>query len=232
MTLWTVLLHLTFNNFLILLHRPHPRASSESRDHGPNDADICSSSANAIAAIFEDLRAKDHIKYLWISDFNALFTTMVQLSVELRFSNPILALNALRRFDSTLLSLRSVVEYWPNADWILRIFEESSQIQHGNRLGKGSLDTQATHDEPTDERLEPDVLADAAHVASDSPVTSTGNRHDESNDWTSFVSPNESAPPDFLLTSEMMNLDSEWREIYWQEPGISGSFGNGICGWP
>src|SRR4051794_40213882 len=29
---WSAMLHLTYNNFLILLHRPHPRASAYSDD--------------------------------------------------------------------------------------------------------------------------------------------------------------------------------------------------------
>src|SRR5438034_10026829 len=96
---WPALLHLTYNNFLILLHRPHPRASAYSDDYGPNDAEICSAAASVIVSIFEKLREKDRIKYLWVSSVNALFTAMIQVRVELRFSNPILAINALRRFD-------------------------------------------------------------------------------------------------------------------------------------
>ena len=73
------------------------------------------------------------IKYLWISDTNAIFTAMVQVSMELRFSNPVLAINALRRFDFSLFSLRKLAEYWIYAESILRIFEESSHVQHGIR---------------------------------------------------------------------------------------------------
>jgi transcriptional regulatory protein AMDR len=78
------------------------------------------------------------IKYVWISDINALFTAMVQVSVELRFSNPVLAINALRRFDSSLVSLRKLAEYWINAESILRIFEKSSHLQHGICLAQVS----------------------------------------------------------------------------------------------
>ncbi|KKZ60084.1 transcriptional regulatory protein AMDR [[Emmonsia] crescens] len=126
---WPALLHLTYNNFLILLHRPHPRASAYSDDYGPNDAEICSAAAGVIVSIFEDLREKDRLKYLWISSVNALFTAMIQVRVELRFSNPVLAINGLRRFDSTLASLRIHAEYWLNAETILRLFESSKRLQ-------------------------------------------------------------------------------------------------------
>lgn len=131
---WSAMLHLTYNNFLILLHRPHPRASAYSEDYGPHDAEICSAAAGVITSIFEELRQKDCIKYLWCSGVYTLFTAMIQVRVELRFSNPVLAINALRRFDSTLSSLRSLAGYWFSAETILRLFENSKKLQQDLRL--------------------------------------------------------------------------------------------------
>ncbi|KAF3399056.1 Acetamidase regulatory protein [Talaromyces pinophilus] len=131
---WSAMLHLTYNNFLILLHRPHPRASAYSEDYGPHDAEICSAAAGVITSIFEELRQKDCIKYLWCSGVHTLFTAMIQVRVELRFSNPVLAINALRRFDSTLSSLRCLADYWFSAETILRLFENSKKLQQDLRL--------------------------------------------------------------------------------------------------
>ncbi|KUJ17148.1 uncharacterized protein LY89DRAFT_616929 [Mollisia scopiformis] len=254
MSLWASSLHLTYNNFLILLHRPHPRASQRSDHHGRNDSDICSAAAIAIASIFEELRQKNRIKYLWISDINALFTAMIQVSVELRFSNPVLAINALRRFDSTLLSLRKLAEYWINAESILRFFEESSHVQHGIRLGKASSEqdraqtpslqkgkevaptsnASTSRDENTwnpSGRTDLDMLAAAADAARDTTLAMVPNASDEMQNWNGILSQNNS-PEDFVLnSSDMMTLDNEWREIYWQEPGLSGSFPDGFWGW-
>jgi transcriptional regulatory protein AMDR len=276
MDLWSATLHLSYNNFLILLHRPHPKAAKRTDDYGPNDGDICSAAAHTVATIFEDLREKDRIKYLWISDVNALFTAMIQVSVELRFSNPVLAINALRRFDSTLNSLRKLAEYWINAESILRIFEESSQVQHVVRLGKGSKDHnetqptiqenserrssstveqrvraldqpvndanpglvtsnfQHTHNWAMERQSDLDVLAAAANAASDfsnGQVQQMQTRSDLENDWTSFIASNNSGSNQILLSPDIMQMDNEWREIYWQEPGIPGSFGDGMWGW-
>ncbi|KAF9883136.1 hypothetical protein FE257_004056 [Aspergillus nanangensis] len=131
---WSAMLHLTYNNFLILLHRPHPRASAYSDDYGPHDAEICSAAAGVIASIFEELRLNDRLKYLWYSGVHTLFTAMIQVRVELRFSNPVLAINALRRFDSTSYSLRELAEYWSHASTILRLFEDSKRLQEDLRL--------------------------------------------------------------------------------------------------
>ncbi|GAD92727.1 acetamidase regulatory protein [Paecilomyces variotii No. 5] len=136
---WSAVLHLTYNNFLILLHRPHPRASAYSDDYGPHDAEICSTGAGVIASIFEELRQKDRLKYLWSSAVYTLFTAMIQVRVELRFSNPVLAINALRRFDSTLYSLRELAEYWAHAGMVVRLFEDSKRLQQDLRLAKTQM---------------------------------------------------------------------------------------------
>jgi len=253
MSIWAASLHLTYNNFLILLHRPHPRATRRSDDHGPNDSEICSSAACAVASIFEELRQKDQIKYLWISDINALFTAMIQVSVELRFSNPVLAINALRRFDSTLFSLRMLAEYWINAESILRLFEESSHVQHGIRLGKGKSKDRA-HTQSSNPLAEtalaandlsvPDtsynmdkttdlyVLAAVAHAAGGHTESSNASAQLDQNGWEDLFPQNDMSSNDLAMGVDLLPLDSEWRQIYWQEPGIAGSFPDGFWGWP
>lgn len=126
---WSAMLHLTYNNFLILLHRPHPRAAAYSDDYGPHDAEICSAAAGVISSIFEELRLNDRLKFLWYSGVHTLFTAMIQVRVELRFSNPVLAINGLRRFDSASHSLRELAEFWAHAGTILSLFEESKRLQ-------------------------------------------------------------------------------------------------------
>ncbi|PWY82954.1 acetamidase regulatory protein [Aspergillus heteromorphus CBS 117.55] len=130
---WSAMLHLTYNNFLILLHRPHPRASAYSDDYGPHDAEICSAAAGVIASIFEELRLNNRLKFLWYSGVHTLFTAMIQVRVELRFSNPVLAINALRRFDSAFYSLRELAGFWSHANTILRLFEDSKRLQEDLR---------------------------------------------------------------------------------------------------
>ena len=241
MNLWTSSLHLTYSNFLILLHRPHPRANKGSEDYGPNDSDICGTAANTITSTFESLRSRNMIRYLWISDINALFTAMVQVSVELRFSNPVLSINALRRFDSSLVSLRKLAEYWTSAETYLRIFEESSHLQHGIRHDQGRLhEPQSTssssytnglqttqHNETGTSDL--DTLVAAGYAAT-GPTAMLDHNLQDANSWRDLVPAKASADEEYLLQNELP-IESEWREIYWQEPGISESFGDSIWGW-
>jgi len=161
---WSAMLHLTYNNFLILLHRPHPRASAYSDDYGPHDAEICSAAAGVIASIFEELRQKDHLKLLWYCGVHTLFTAMIQVRVELRFSNPVLAINALRRFDSTMHSLRDLAEYWSHAGTILRLFENSKRLQQDLRVAASEASNQfsGTQNQDGNSESNPDTATPAA----------------------------------------------------------------------
>lgn len=122
---WAAKLHLVYHNLLILLHRPHPRAD----DYGPHDAEICIAAAGVIVATMEDLRQKDRLKYLWVSSVNAMFTAMIQVRVELCFSNALLAMNALGRFNSAATSLKVLGEYWIIAETLTRVFMNSKRLQ-------------------------------------------------------------------------------------------------------
>lgn len=258
-SLWTSILHLAYSNFLILLHRPNPRASHRIDDSGPNDADICIAAANAITTIFEDLRKKDQIRYISLAGVNALFTGMIQVSVELRFSNPVLAIHAYRKFESTLGSLRELAKYWIVVESILRLFEESSNSSSGpGNSGysqyNGGSQSATDHEErqttqrtirkafprqPTENYMTPrarsdlDVLAAAANAAVESINAGLiEQEQEEVSDWRQLFPFTDSNPDGVLLTEDITLLENEWREIYWQEPHISGTFGEAFGGWP
>ncbi|KAK2755410.1 fungal specific transcription factor domain-containing protein [Colletotrichum kahawae] len=130
---WNTNLHLHYNMALILLHRAPPKASSldvsgvESSQRDDN-TEICVAAAGVIQSLFQTLCQTDGIKCLWMSTINCLFSALVQLSTEIRISNPLLAISALRRYDSALVSLKQLAEYWPNAKSILHFFENSVRI--------------------------------------------------------------------------------------------------------
>lgn len=256
---WASVLHLTYSNFLILLHRPNPRASQRLDESGPNDADICIAAANAITSIFEDLRKKDQIRYIWLAGVNALFTGMIQISVELRFSNPVLAIHARRRFESTLGSLQELAEYWVVAESILRLFEDSSKLQIGVGLGRDSqIESQsrsATDHHGLQEtsggtrnalpryqaesnlrpraRSDLDVLAAAANAAVESINAGLiEQEQEEVSDWRQLFPFTDSNQEGAMLTEDITLMENEWRDIYWQEPNILGTFGEFFGGWP
>jgi transcriptional regulatory protein AMDR len=202
--LWPSTLHLIYNTALILFHRPRPHLttlSSSSSLPSANDAEICSAAAGTIQAIFESLAESKSLSSLWVFSVTALFTAMIQLSAEVRFSNPLLAIAAVLRYDSTLYSLRKLSLYWPNAQSILHFFENSERLQ---REGLHA------HSQPqSSPRLHTYPVESEAGIEQQNR-----NETRRSNDWRHlfpFTEPLESAVPgnDFL---------ENWQEMYWQEP--------------
>jgi transcriptional regulatory protein AMDR len=250
---WPALLHLTYNNFLILLHRPHPRASAYSDDYGPHDAEICSAAAGVIVSIFEELREKDRIKYLWVSSVNALFTAMIQVKVELRFSNPVLAINALRLFDSTMCSLRKLAEYWLTAETVLRVFETSKRLRHDiqvvkmkepslkPRNGEGCL-KEPEHAPPSMAQSPGPHLnawpagsqyADGVNILNKSSASTTvadlqqADRLKGHSNWRQLFPFNDLEQGGSMIAMDFPGMEDEWRELYLNEPPMSDYFNDG-----
>ncbi|KAH9886815.1 fungal-specific transcription factor domain-containing protein [Xylariomycetidae sp. FL2044] len=127
---WAASLQLTYNMFLILLHRGQ-LDSPGARE----DSDICITSANIIQAVFQSLQERDQLRHLWISSINCLFTALIHFNTESRSSSAVLALAALQRYESALYSLRQLARYWPNALSILCFFENSTRSRIRARQG-------------------------------------------------------------------------------------------------
>lgn len=231
------MLHLAYNNALILLHRPRPHTMDVPHESGPNDADICSAAAGVIQSIFEGLRERGLIKYLWVGSLNSLFTAMVQLSVEVRISNPVLAISALRRYDSTLCSLQQLAEYWPNAEAVLHFFENSTRLQRPDLRSisdwpavEKSHAEQAPDDMYAHYPLTPGLAEqpaeggrseNLAQNTGDSEQASALNIFGDFSHWRQlfqFTDETQAQGSDFLHSRD------EWREIYWQEPGFVEDF--------
>ncbi|CAK7218066.1 hypothetical protein SBRCBS47491_003380 [Sporothrix bragantina] len=133
MSPWTTMLHLTYNNFLILLHRPPPNpADVPGQQHqfqssqSQENMGICSAAAGTIVSLLEAVAARDELRFLSVFAVDALLTTLIQLSAEIRMANPILAGHALQRFDSAMDILRRLAGIWLHAEIVLRLFEDRS----------------------------------------------------------------------------------------------------------
>lgn len=228
--LWTASLHLTYNNFLILLHRPRPKAPRDNDNGTENDSEICSAASIAIGGIFEMMLKSNRLKNLWMSEIHTLFTAVLQISVELRFRNPVLAVSALHRFDVILSSIRGMVEYWDEAQLLLHLFESSPHAQYAARLRrqvKGQGNSFAAEQSSQAELLmgmeaqEKGTLGTFArtdsHCSGNSQEVNTVQE-----DWSN------------MFTNEGLHMepfDAQWREVYWHESDMSGPLENVLCGW-
>lgn len=112
---------------------------------------------------------------------------MIQLSAEIRVPNPVLSSNATRKFDIALEVLRSLSEYWFNAEIILRLFEDSSEtLKQLLLIGKSSPEESRRGDllddpgfrEPVEVPTWHDIIAETAMpTVHDSPYDSNSLNH-------------------------------------------------------
>ncbi|KAL1858791.1 hypothetical protein VTK73DRAFT_7807 [Phialemonium thermophilum] len=168
----TAVLHMHYNTAVILLHRaqpqPQPRrlsgciqpgqggGSDTPGGGGLEDAGLCATAAMTIQQIFQLLHERDQLRFLWCATVNCLFTALIQLSIDVRITNPILAVASLQRYEAALAALRSLADYWPNAQAIVQFFEES--VRPGGRPRPPEIDSQA-------EPLGPAVVSPLSPVA-------------------------------------------------------------------
>ncbi|KAH7311476.1 fungal-specific transcription factor domain-containing protein [Stachybotrys elegans] len=139
--IWTSTLHLTYNNFLILLHRPPPK-QQDTVCHLGNacDATICNDSTISIATIFEAVADQHQISELWPYGVHSLFTAIVQATNSLNSTNPVVAAKAFKAFDSLLGALKNLSQYWQFAVSLLVLFERrlAKERQNNNPADAGS----------------------------------------------------------------------------------------------
>ncbi|KAF5017996.1 hypothetical protein F66182_10045 [Fusarium sp. NRRL 66182] len=122
---WQAILHLSYNNFLIILHRPPPHQDpTQFSPDAAADLSICSDAVDAISSIFESLRTRNTLCDLWLPAVHVLFTCLLQVASGLNSINPLVAAKSSRTFDSLLLTLRDISHYWIYAKSLLRLFEE------------------------------------------------------------------------------------------------------------
>lgn len=237
--LWPATLHLMYNTILILLHRPRPQPlkppqppPSPSRLPTSTDADICSAAAGVLQSILESLRHRNQLSSLWVFSVTTIFTSMIQLSVEVRCANPLLALAALRRYDSMMYSLKALSRFWPNAESILHFFENNEKIQKARVHADGKLaDRERSHCRPSQVEARPEeqnevhsqdlnintnadhTIANVIHAVG--PAGASKDTAPESSGLRQLFPLAQT-----LEDGEIMNnayLD-HWTEMYWQEP--------------
>ncbi|EFQ34216.1 fungal specific transcription factor domain-containing protein [Colletotrichum graminicola] len=122
--IWQAIFHLTYNNFLILLHRPSPRpVPDQSTAEAGTDLSICSDAAATVSSIFEFLRKRNMLSGLWLPSIHVLFTALVHTSTQMHSSNPIVAAKSKRHSESMIQTLHSLKSQWLYARSLLNLFE-------------------------------------------------------------------------------------------------------------
>lgn len=130
---WQAMFQLSYNNFLILLHRPSPSQDPESPSAAADtDLSICCDAAITICSVFESLRKRNLLNKLWIPSIHVLFTALVHVSDQMRSANPLIVAKSKRLFDSLILTLHALKGQWLYAQSLLALFEGRNAT--GSRL--------------------------------------------------------------------------------------------------
>lgn len=121
---WQAIFHLTYNNFLILLHRPSPSQHTEGASAAADtDLSICCEAAITICSVFESLRKRNLLDKLWVPSIHVLFTALVHVSDQMHSANPLIVAKSKRLFDSLILTLHALKGQWLYAQSLLALFE-------------------------------------------------------------------------------------------------------------
>ncbi|KAF4952441.1 hypothetical protein FSARC_12636 [Fusarium sarcochroum] len=131
---WQSVLHLTYYNFVLLLHRPTPNASIEDQSLEAGDnAILCREATVAIGFIFEALFSQKTTSTLWFYSNHALFTAIIYILNQINSSTPLLAAKSRHTLDTFLTSLRELAKYWTYAKGLLQLFEQRvSKLKEGD----------------------------------------------------------------------------------------------------
>lgn len=243
--IWSANLHLHYNTVLILLHRsqplPGPRGAGSDDKQRDDNSEICVTAATAVQSLFQSLCESDNVRCLWMSTINCLFTALIQLSTEIRLSNPLLAISALRRYDSALVSLGRLAEYWPNAQSILHFFKKSARINSarepdlGHQRQTGAVE--AVLGPPVQDSAVPksfggvadgfdlsDVPQSQFHAGPQMEITDPGSQFGETNpaqqSLSGLLQSDENAGGYNLVggTEDMLDSWKQWQSQNWNAP--------------
>lgn len=124
---WSATLHLTYNNFVLLLHRPPPLAMDEVAV-ACQDSTLCGAATAAMSSIFETICHHCDASALWLYSVHAMFTALIQVSNELGSPNPMLVARSQIIFDTLMDALKFLSRYWQFAENILRLFKQRESL--------------------------------------------------------------------------------------------------------
>lgn len=118
-------LHLTYNNFILLLHRPAPRPhAGGSAIEICTDPIVCGDAIAEIGSIFETLLNQETLSSMWFYGNHVLFTAIIYAMNEFSSDKPLIAVKSRRLLRILIRSLRGLSECWRFAQSLLQVFEE------------------------------------------------------------------------------------------------------------
>ncbi|KAG8411087.1 hypothetical protein J3458_016198 [Metarhizium acridum] len=156
---WHAVLHLTYNNFVLLLHRPPPKHKSHDQpSQSAGNLDICAEASMGLVSLLEGLYSTRRLYALSLFDVQAIFTAIVAANNELSTNNPLVVVKAAQKLKSISATLTVLARNWSFARGLLRIFNSKGELtlnkgrrepvsdpaQHGHECSSRCHDTTGT----------------------------------------------------------------------------------------
>jgi transcriptional regulatory protein AMDR len=149
-SVWQATLHLSYNNFVIQLHRPPPNQGSSAsavQDEAAQacaDAKVCGDALLTLSSTFDSLLGRGLLPRIWLYANHALFTALIHVANDSASANPIMVAKYHKMFDVLIESLRELAKRWRFAQGLLQLFEERSlKVKEQGRDKNGATSAQS-----------------------------------------------------------------------------------------
>ncbi len=157
---WQASLHLTYNSFLLLLHRLPPRPDlSDALSRACASPDICADSSALLATLLDSLHAHGGLRSLCFFGVHTIFTALIFIKSQLCSSNPLVVAKAARSFRSFSVALSNLSSSWSFAKdlsrWTKGIegrmepVERRGQPAGYSEVAKSDINNKASDDKST-----------------------------------------------------------------------------------
>jgi transcriptional regulatory protein AMDR len=222
--IWRSLLFMTYNTALMQFHRHRP---FELRDVDnaveASDSEICTEAASSLIQIFDDLQQLDLLGRCWFSAPSSLFTAMLQISGELKSSNPILTLRYKEKYDSGLYCLKKLSKHWLYATSIFHLFQNSfSKPRHATSAATTAGGPPAI----IPEQVSPELESPTTTSSTGAPVPgSHAMEHHPQNgniqemNWMQLFSLGDANTSNINMEqNRWLTSINDWQSLYWSDP--------------
>lgn len=213
-------LHLHYHTTLIHLHRNlGVKSLNAERQHESPSAEMCNRSAGAIVTVLETMLAKDFVRQCSFTCVISLTATAIHISQGIGYAldrgYSLLAVSGQSQLERLLTVAKALGVYWPNADAVLKLFQNLSQRFKSRILGlvDGNTRMDSGNGFSTDSQTQPLELRSDIEIGStdvqDPYWNVSGNERNPvmySLEWQDlFIYP--------VMQQQLLNGDEDWMTM-------------------
>ena len=219
---WSLLLHLTYNTFLIQVHRPMLSNTMGDTVVPESSADekMCLDATSNIIQLFEQLIQQSALPRCWFWAPTSLFTALLYLRNQLKLSNPILRLRVNEKYESGMRSLKKLSRHWLFATSVWRLFQSNS-IKTAVAPGLAGETSGQISSETDSPQVTVSSIEDSTGQNNTSTATHTDQFQLQDMNWIQPLGSGQSPDATYAMLVERNRWQDsleDWQSIYWSDP--------------